>query len=123
MRWLTAVENMNTPALKRELRQQRISFCLALFNVSTFAAWTNVRAYFAFINDRYSDRIFVGRTLVLLPIWGLCWFIGFIMVAQSVSRSRRTTWYGIVALAVDAVPLIAVAICVVSTFWDFFASI
>ena len=122
MRWLTAVEDMNTPALKHELRRQRISFCFALFNVVTFSAWANVRSYLAFIGDRYMDRVFFGRTLLLFPVWGMCWIIGFFIVVISVARYRRITWYGFAALAADAVPFIVMAYVIVRSFSEFAAN-
>lgn len=122
MAWLTAVEDMDTPVLKRELRKQRISFWLAAFNFCTFMAQANVRAYLTFIGDRYGHRQFVHMTLVLVPIWGLCWFAGFLMVIQSLLQSRRATWYGLVALAAHVTPMLVVAACVVAAFWHFFAN-
>lgn len=123
MAWLTAVEDMGTPALQRELRRQRVSFWLAFFNVCSVMACANVEACFEFMGDSQNARRVFWWTLNLLPIWGLSWFVGFVLVTQSLMQCKRATWYGLVALAVHVTPLLGLAVIVVVSFWNFFSSL
>ena len=114
---------METLARRRELRYQRLSFGLATFNVVTFLLYAGARIYVESLGESYVSRRFFGQTLILLPIWALCWFFGFIMIVGTLAKYRRLEWYGIVAACIYAVPIFMASIFVHVTFWYSFGKL
>ena len=81
-----------------------------------------MRIYYAHVGDLKGDRTFVFNSLGLLPIWVLTWIIGFVIVGNSISKSRQLTWHGVGALVMLAVPALPVAAFVIISFWRFLAT-
>ncbi len=110
---------MKPDSSQNAIKQQRLGFYFAIFNFVGMVIWVGIRVYFAIIGDIKADRNFTFGTLGYLPVWVLCWIIGFVSVGNSISQSKRFTSYGTAALIMLAIPAIPVAIMVITSFWQF----
>ena len=117
---MTAAKSICTP--ETILKRQRVAFFFSLFNFVGLSGWSWMRIYFAIVGDPIGDRAFVFNSLGLLPIWIVSWIIGFVIVANSISKSKRVTWHGVGAIVMLAVPAIPVAAFVFVSFGRFFTT-
>ena len=113
---------MNVTNPSNVIRRQRVAFFFALFTFVAVVIWIGVRVYFVVVINPDADRQFVFNTLGLVPICALSWIIGFVVVGNSISRSKRLTSYGIAALILLAVPAIPVAAVTFMIYQRFLAS-
>ena len=92
-----------------------VGFWMILTASLTEILLRSIRFYFYLIGDRVGERQFAGRTFGIGILCCLSWFIGSILVIQC----KRLTWYGIIALAMVAIPFGAVACVICAAYWDF----
>lgn len=57
--------------------------------------------------------------MALAPIWGLCWLVSSILMVGRLEGCRRITWYELVAVMINAIPIVLVAMFVILSSWKF----
>lgn len=112
----------STSEIETAFKRQRVAFFLALANFLGRAAWSWMRIYYTIAGDPKADRTSVFNTLGLLPIWCVIWIIGFVIVGNSATKSKRVTWHGVGAIVMLAIPAIPVTTSAFISFWRFLSA-
>jgi hypothetical protein len=110
---------MNPDSTENALNRQRLAFYFALFSCFGTVIWLGIRVYLAIVGDTETDLLFVTNTLGFFAIWVLSWIVGFVIVGNSIEKTKRLTTLGIAALVLLAIPATPVVVMVVTSFWRF----